>query len=329
MTGTKAPSAYEKILGSLEGQAFEDEVCARLQCLISDFQRIPAKPHGDGGLDGLSHGQTRGYCCYGPEQDPVKLKTKGLTGAIIEKFSKDLRRLLEVSIGQDPPLDHEPTVELVTIMGKGNRMKNIYLVSSSFESHRVIGPINTAFANYRKASELRYVDPDATVTVWGPKDLANLGAVDEHTLFRIENRTLFEHVREAKTIAIQATGDFDSKFDDLKRRRPERAADIDALAQDFRRAWASAVALDDRLASTSVVLHEALEEARTGAATSARLQSLGSDTPQGLIDTIRQDVVNRLDVSFGQRFGVLTTKVADGIVAGLIGECPLEWRGDR
>ena len=47
-------------------------MCARLQGHITDFQRIPDKPSGDGGLDGLSHGQECAYCCYGPEQDPVK-----------------------------------------------------------------------------------------------------------------------------------------------------------------------------------------------------------------------------------------------------------------
>ena len=54
---------YEKLVGKLEGNAFEEEVCARLQTIFVDFQLIPAKPHGDGGLDGLSHGQERGYCC--------------------------------------------------------------------------------------------------------------------------------------------------------------------------------------------------------------------------------------------------------------------------
>ena len=328
MARKKDPSAYERMLGSLKGEAFEDEVCARYSALIADFQRIPAKPSGDGGLDGLSHGQTRGYCCYGPEQDPVKLNTKGLKDDTVAKFNKDLRKLLEVSFSGRQRLVHAPTNELTTVMGAGNRIKNIYLVVSWFESHRVIGPINTAFNKYKKASKLRYVDPEAHVTVLGPKDLAAGGEIDEHTLFRIENRSLFERTQEATAAAIPAKGDFDSKFDALKQRRPDRAAVIDVLAQDFQQAWASAIALDDELASTSVVLHEALEDARAGAATSARLRSLASDTPYELIAAIREDVVNRLGESFGQRLGALTTKVADGVVAGLIGECPLEWRDD-
>lgn len=79
-------SDYEKLLGGLEGDAFQDEVSARLGSLFSDFQRIPPKPSGDGGLDGLSHGHTRAYCCYGPEQEPFKVNTKGLKDDVINRL---------------------------------------------------------------------------------------------------------------------------------------------------------------------------------------------------------------------------------------------------
>ena len=78
---------YEKLIGSLEGDAFEDEVCSRLLKIFLDFQSIPAKPHGDGGLDGLSHGQKHAYCCYGPEQEVRKLENKGLKDDIVRKFA--------------------------------------------------------------------------------------------------------------------------------------------------------------------------------------------------------------------------------------------------
>jgi hypothetical protein len=139
---------------------------------------------------------------------------------------------------------------------------------------------------------------------------------------------LFERLRAASAadIPADATGDFDAKFDDLKRRRPGRAAHIDGLAKDFRDAWAAAIALDNDLASTSVVLHEALETARTDAARAARVRSMGDAEPYELIATMQEDVVERLGQGFGQRLGGLTSKVADGVVAGLIGECPIEWR---
>lgn len=77
---------YEKQLGRLEGAPFEEEVCARLQSMIVDFQHVVAKPHGDGGLDGLSHGQEHAYCCYGPEQEVRKLDNQGLKEDIVKKF---------------------------------------------------------------------------------------------------------------------------------------------------------------------------------------------------------------------------------------------------
>lgn len=324
------PSDYEKLLGGLEGDSFEAEVCARLQSHISDFQRIPDKPNGDGGLDGLSHGQECGYCCYGPEPDPVKLKLKDLKDDIIEKFNSDLRRLFELKFADNRRLVDEPNSELATIIADGNKIKSVYLVVSWFETHRVIGPLNTSFNRYKQASKLRYIDPDASLTIWGPRDLATRGEIDEHTLFRIENRGLFERVKSAttETLPVESAADFDAKFEDLKMRRPARATHIEDLATGFRAAWAAAIALDNELASTSVALHEELEAARTDAAVSARLRSMGKADPYELIEAIRQDVVERLGKGFGQRLGGLTSKVADGVVAGLIGECPIEWRDD-
>ena len=57
--------AYATTLASLTGNAFQAEVCARLQSAVLGFQTIPSKPHGDAGLDGFSHVGTQGYCCYG------------------------------------------------------------------------------------------------------------------------------------------------------------------------------------------------------------------------------------------------------------------------
>lgn len=323
------PSAYAKLLGNLIGDEFQDEIGERLRRVVGDFQRIPSKPSGDGGLDGLSHGQSRAYCCYGPEQDPVKLKKPGgLKDDIVEKFRKDLRKLFELDFGPGNRMVHAENAELATILGEGKKIKLIILVASWFETHRIIGPINTAFARYMKASQNNYVDPDATVVIWGPKDVEGLGDVDEHTLFRIENRAMFVRVQAAAATALPptATGDFDAKFDYLKQRRPDLATHIDALADDFRKAWAAAIALDNELASTSVGLHEELEEARSEAATSARLQSLGVATPNELIDSVRRDMTARLGQSFGSSLGSLTSKIATGEVARLIGECPLEWR---
>lgn len=321
---------YEKLIGKLEGNAFQDEVCARLQTTFVDFQRIPAKPHGDGGLDGLSHGQERAYCCYGPEQEVRKLENKGLKDAIVNKFSGDLRKVFELETEKNK-LKHTTNEELATIMGDGRKIKTIHLVVSWFESHRVIGPLNTIFNKYKTKSQLKFVDAAATLTVWGPKDLATLGAVDEHTLFRIQNPALIASVQAASAADLvkDGGGDFDAKFDDLKRRRPGAAVKIDGIAQKLREAWAAAIALDNDLSKNSVGLHQILESVRTDASVSAQVKSMSATDPYQLIDTMHEQVAGKLEQGFGNRFGPLTPRITHGVVAGLIGECPIDWRDDH
>jgi hypothetical protein len=80
---------YEHALSLLTGDAFQEEVSVRLATNILSFQYVPRKPHGDGGLDGLSHDSERAYCCYGPEFSSFKT-AKELTADIVEKFKSDL-----------------------------------------------------------------------------------------------------------------------------------------------------------------------------------------------------------------------------------------------
>ena len=321
---------YENLIGKLEGNAFEEEVCARLQAIFVDFQRVPAKPQGDGGLDGLSHGQERAYCCYGPEQEPRKLEAKGLKNDIVNKFSGDLQKLFELEF-EKKKLKHEPNVELATIMGDGRKIRSVHLIVSWFESHRVIGPLNTSFDKYKAESQMKFVDADATLTVWGPTDLATLGAVDEYTLFRIQNPALIACVQAASAAELvkDSGGGFDAKFDDLKRRRPGSAAKIESIAQKLREAWAAAIALDNDLSKNSLGLHQVLESVRSSAALSAHVKSMAATDPYVLINTMAEDVAGQLEQGFGNRFGPLTPRITQGVVAGLIGECPIDWRDDH
>lgn len=324
------PSDYEKLLGGLEGDSFQDEVCARLASLFNDFQRVPPKPSGDGGLDGLSHGHTRAYCCYGPEQEAFKVNAKGLKDAIVAKFRSDLRKLCELTTGTTNRLKRIKSAALPDIVEKGVKIQHVYLVCSWFESHKVISPIATAFSTYKQRSANRFIDEQATVTVWGPKDLANKGIVDDHTMFRIEERALLARVKAAVAAAgvlPASMADFDAKFDDLRKRGgPARAATVDNLADYFRKAWATAIALDNELASTSVSLHEALEDAREQSAVSAQLKSTNTADPFTLVNDMRVEVSSRLGKNFGTRLSTMTSKVADGEVGRLIGDCHLDWR---
>jgi len=324
--------SYAKMLGCLEKDAFETEVCARLSTFISDFQRIPRKPNGDGGLDGLSHGQTTAYCCYGPEQEPFKTNAKGLKNDIVEKFRGDLRKLFELEHEGKTKLSKKPNVELPTILAPGRKIKLVRLVVSWFESHRIIGPLNASLEKYKVASDCLHVDPAAQLTVWGPHDLSTQCAVDDYTLFRIEQHTLITKVEQALasgTLPPRAV-DFEAKFDDLCARKEDRKVAIEGLRSYFRSSWGAALTLDNELAATSVRMHRSLEEARIQAAVSARLKSATSLGPEELIEKMQEIMVERFFELFGKDgLGPMTRRVADGEVGRLIGDCHLEWRTDN
>jgi len=320
---------YERVLGSLEGNAFQAEVCKRLASIYMDFQRVPDKPSGDGGLDGLSHGHTVAYCCYGPQQEPFRVNVKGLKDAIVEKFRSDLRKLFELSTGPGGRLRRITSQALPDIIEKGVKIKHVYLVCSWFESHRVISPIATTFTHYKGRSAKRFVDPAASCTVWGPTDLANKALVDDRTWCRIEEQALLARLKTAGIGSVPAADmtDFDAKFDDLMRRAgPGRSDRVNELAAYFRKAWANAIALDNDLASTSVSLHEALERARQQSAVSAQLKSLQSQDPATLLGEMRQEVESRVRESCANRLETMISHVADGEVGRLIGDCHLDWR---
>jgi hypothetical protein len=319
------------MLGCLAKDAFEMEVCAHLATFISDFQRIPRKPSGDGGLDGLSHAQTTAYCCYGPEQEPFKTNTRGLKDDIVEKFRGDLRKLFELEHRGKAKLIKKPNLALPTILAPGHKIKLLRLVVSWFESHKVIGPLNESLDKYKVASDCSYVDPTAQLTVWGPVDLSTQCAVDDFTLFRVEQCLLITKVEQAVaagTLPPRAV-DFEAKFDDLRTRKADNKDAIEYLRSYFRTSWGAALTLDNELAATSVRMHRLLEEARIQAAVSARLKSAMSLGPEELIEKMQEIMVERFFELFGKDgLGPLTRRVADGEVGRMIGDCPVEWRGN-
>ena len=223
---------YSRALAALEGAEFQAEVTARLATVIIGFQTIPSKPHGDAGLDGLSHNGTRGYCCYGLEHNGFK-NNRSREQAVIKKFAGDLRRLFELET-KGSTLVHKDTSELPTILAPGQQLRHVDLITNWFESHRVIGPIAAKLNEYKKASLCRYVSPDASVVVAGPTDLANRYAVDEVTILRASQRAFIRRVHEmAQATSIDDSKGFDEKIED-RNEDPTRRR-LEALRQRSRR----------------------------------------------------------------------------------------------
>lgn len=320
---------YQAKVALLSGEAFEDEVVRALTATFGGFQRVPAKPQGDGGLDGLSHKRTRAYCCYGPETQPGPGTLPGaLRQKIVKKFKSDLRRLLELTI------KNKTNTSIEGVLGKSPSAKItvVTLICNVFEDKRLIGDLNDAFDLYLKASSGRFVDANCALVFWGPKDLANNTVVTMQSLARLDDPGL---LAAWQTVAVQSKAHeptnpekFNEKFDALLALEPDQKDEIETLKATFKEAWSKSILLNQLLADTLPSIHEEFEHVRKASATQARISSgkAGAD-PFGLL----QEVQNQLKDRVGRLLnGGLPPKTQDELIeaeAGrLIGECPLRWK---
>jgi hypothetical protein len=315
---------YAKTLSSLSGNAFQAEVCARLQSVVLSFQTIPAKPHGDAGLDGFSHHGTRGYCCYGPEFAAYK-NNKSLETAIVDKFRGDLRKLLELGFTKKQ-LVCKPSLEMPTILPSGQKLQVIELVVNWFESHRIIGPIHTAFAAYKQLSDGKFVEADASVIIVGPTELSNRWAVDEIAIVRAKQKGFFKALQDAAaTVTIGNPKDFDAKMAILRQLRPDQLATIDRLAEGLMSKWRTSLAFEISLNESIPTLHQLLEATRSRIVTRVSELMLSSPQPWTQLSAAESIAQSLLEPDFGKLYGSLVADIASGEIARLIGECPIGW----
>jgi hypothetical protein len=323
LTGMSLAEQYSESLAKLSGNAFQAEVCARLQGVVLSFQTVPAKPKGDAGLDGFSHGGARGCCCYGPEHDEFKT-AKSRETAIIKKFRSDLRRLFELK-SKKKSLVHKDSPEMAHILPTGQKIGHIDLICNWYESHRVLNPILSSVNQYKLASKCRYISADVSVVVIGPKDLANKYFVDELTIARAEQRIFISTVQdEAQTVTINL-GDFDSKMEVLRRIRPDQITAIAALTELLRKNWRTALAFDNKLDLIQPKLRQTFEESRLRILKTVSELMLESNEPWTQLrhaETIAKDILKE---NFGIQFSYLISDVSSGVIARLIGECPIGW----
>lgn len=315
---------YASTLTALTGDAFQAEVCARLQSVVLGFQNIPAKPFGDAGLDGFSHGGRQGYCCYGPELKSYR-QNRSLEKAIVDKFKEDLQKILELQF-QKKVLTPCLNTEMSTVLPTGQKLIHIHLIVNWFESHRVINPIHTAFAEYKELSEMRYVEANATVAILGPNELANRWSVDEMTLVRAQQKNFYQSVQEAaKTVVIENPKTFDEKMALLREMRPDQLAAISNLIDQYLLKWRMALAFDIRLNETMPSLHQTLETSRSRIVTKIATLMIGSSKPEAELGRAQEIANEILSTEFGSLYGSMLDDIAAGEVARLIGECSIGW----
>jgi hypothetical protein len=315
---------YAHSLAALSGNDFQTEVCARLQTFIIGFQNVPAKPYGDAGLDAFSDHGERGYCCYGLERDDFK-SNKKQEDSIIDKFKADLRRLYEVEF-KNKVLQVSESPEMATILPDGRRIKQVELMVTWFESHRILNPILSAAAEYEKSSKCRYVAENATVIVVGPKDLANRYAVDEVTITRARQRIFLQKIQmKAETITLGSTAKFDFKMETLKEINPGQATQIDRLQHEMQSAWRMALAFEQELDDTLPNLHRDLEANRSRILKRVLMLMSGSSKPWAELGQATQIAADVLQKDFEKLYGTLIEDLSSGEIARLIGECPIGW----
>jgi hypothetical protein len=315
---------YAESLALLTGNDFECEACARLQSAILDFQTVPASPHGDAGLDGFSHNAECGYCCYGPERDAFKTN-KHRENAIVDKFRTDLRRLCELDF-EKRKLVRTENREMATILPNGRKLQHVTLLINWFESHRILGPLLTAFDIYKAASACRYVDAHATLKVMGPKELANQYAVDEGTIVRARHRVFARTVQlKAQGVAIGDPKGFEAKMTILREIRPDQISAIVALAEQFRSDWRMSLAFERELDETAPTLHRILEEDRQRILRAVSQIMIGAPEPWKELARASDIAKKILDHDFERLYGSIVQDVSSGEIARLIGECPVSW----
>jgi hypothetical protein len=316
---------YASLLSSLVGSAFQTEVSARLNSVMTGVQVVPQYPQGDGGIDCLSHNGSQAYCCYGPEPDVAKTD-RGRASAIADKFTGDLRRLFELEMKKGR-LVHSDNERLPTILAPGVRIRHITLISNWFRSHELIGKLQSALAECVANSQCRYVDPDVTLVVKGPRELASDHAVDEITMVRINQRTFLARVEAtASMVAVADAPNFDAKISKLHQLVGPALSDVvDTLADNWRKYWRMALAFEHELDQTVPLHHQALQRARARLVTGVSMMRL---TPKGPLDYITptQDLAKEiLMAEFRDTYEWFVDDLAHGETARLVGECTLDW----
>lgn len=328
---------FVRRLSALTGNPFQEVIVQLLLRRFPSFQSVPAKPHGDGGVDGLSHNQTRAYCCYGLEYVPTDKKTD-VRRKLCEKYRSDLRRIFEVTPSKSkqgstrsrkPALEHEPNTELEAIFAAGAKLTTIHLVSNQYEDNTVLGPLNSDFQNCISSSQCRFVDKTCTLSLWGPKEMSQVAILDEQTLLLIENPQLF-NILSTSTVAPlpNQTEDFDEKFDQISpSATPHTTATVNELRAAYRQAWAQSILRDQRLINNFPNFHQKIERIRKTAISRARIGSLQpNQAPAKLLQEIKDHITQSISAEFAGLPPYLCDDLGNEEVARLIGTCPLEWR---
>lgn len=333
MSRTSRNREYAQKLATIFGDPFQEGIIFVLQRSIVDFQRIPTKPSGDGGLDGLSHEWTRAYCCYGLDlQASGKTKPEDLREKIVSKFREDLQKLCELKKDRST-ISHEDNTRLAAILTGGKKLAHIQLITNYLEDNRIIGDLSISFATYKSNSKCKFIDPGCTMSIWGPDDICNYFTIDDAAMLRIENPSLATVISEVENTAphdlppLEApTSSLDEKIMALAGEPSDFLDYKDQLLQD----WSRYILFMQKLNSNLPNLHRELEALVKRVSIKARLESntgIHTNVPTELIGKIENAIEEGTKHVLSRYVSDADVEAfKDRTVARLIGMCPLDWR---
>jgi hypothetical protein len=320
---------YAKALSELEELAFQRAIVQRLLAALSNFQTVPAHPHGDGALDGYSHKGTRGYCCYGLKYDAAKTPLQRAK-QIVKKFSNDLRRLYELEPKGRTKLVHKENHALFSIFGgvpaECDRICHVTLIANWFESHASLGAIKLNATSYATLSQCRWITRDADLVLRGPKEFVDQYGVDESTMMWLKHGDLLAKLdEEAAVISVPHGPTFDSKMQAAETLLPASTDEVKLLAENLRSHWQWAIAFERNLSDRLPQLHAALERGRKRLL--MRVLTHQPSTPWDAISRAQEFAEEVFSDDFVGLYGQsMVRDLASGEVARLVGACPINWK---
>ncbi|WP_147452048.1 hypothetical protein [Corallococcus sp. CA041A] len=325
---------YAKRLATLEGDDFQLEVCTLLSRNFFGFQFIPDKPSGDGGLDGLSHNHTVGYCCYGPEIAGAGLTSADIKTKVLSKFYSDLRRIFELdfppSAKKNATPIHSENKKLSSIVRPGSKLTQVTLCCSWFEDNTIIGPLNAKFDEYKKISKLNYIDPACTLTFQGPHQISTSYAVDDQAMLRLEQPDLMKALNKTPIASTQPPPDlsaFEEKMQVLADTFPQKKNSINSIRKRLLEDWGKSLQVSESLNNTAPNIYKKYENLIKDVANKALEQSMtaGPSDFNTILSKFREGIALRLkdELHFPPEE---IQNIAAQLTAQLVGECPIDWR---
>lgn len=323
-------------LRELEGKDFENAVFTALSSTYIDAQPISTRPSGDGGLDVLIEDMTIVHCCYGLEPATVVTQDKRtLRKYVVDKFKDDLKRILELdTIPQKkgkPKLGHKQNDQIADILTTPKKLKAIRCVCNYWEDNKIVGELRKAFEEFKKISKCSYIDPACAVVFWGPDQLASTCIITPSAMLRVAYPKLANvtNVDATQVILPQSQSEFDGKFDDQVRKKPEKAAQINEIRENFREDWNKCLHILKNIEVNFPKVHKDIEDIVKRCAVQAKLDSLTSNDAN--LQLIFSKYTEILSKSIGERLAdqipqdIIST-LAEHLTVRLIGECPIDWR---